>query len=244
MGTILESVNNLSEKLGVTKREQTIKDQLDLCVERLGGEGNSVDIAESANKFADKEDGTATFTTKTITENDTYDAADDGVSGYSSVTVNVPAPVLIEKTITANNTYNAADDSADGYSSVTVDVPLTISSVSTKIRPEGDYLRKFDILSSSNGIYDLGANDTPYNDYIVLLTPAKKIIYANNGGQCITFTPDEEYDGIYNGTSGNKITFATEVTGGDGKTYGFRNQAMGGPTLIKYDDTDFTVTIS
>lgn len=90
MSTILESVNNLSEKLGVTEREQTIKDQLDLCVERLGGEGCSVDIAESANKFADKEDGTATFTTKSITENGTYAASDDEVSGYSSVTVNVP----------------------------------------------------------------------------------------------------------------------------------------------------------
>lgn len=89
MGTILDSVNNLSDKLGITAREQTIKDQLDLCVERLGGEGNSVDIAESANKFADKEDGTATFTTKSITENGTYDATDDGVSGYSSVTVDV-----------------------------------------------------------------------------------------------------------------------------------------------------------
>lgn len=91
MSTILESVNTLSEKLGVTEREQTIKDQLDLCVERLGGEGNSKDIAESAEKFAEKEDGTATFMTKTITENNTYNAADDGVSGYSSVTVNVPS---------------------------------------------------------------------------------------------------------------------------------------------------------
>lgn len=91
MSTILESVNTLSEKLGVTEREQTIKDQLDLCVERLGGEGNSKDIAESAEKFAEKEDGTATFMTKTITENNTYNAADDGVSGYSSVTVDVDA---------------------------------------------------------------------------------------------------------------------------------------------------------
>lgn len=97
MGTILESVNNLSEKLGIEKREQTIKDQLDLCVERLGGEGNSKDIAESANKFADKEDGTATFTTKSITENGTYAASDDNVSGYSSVTVNVSGGVGFTK---------------------------------------------------------------------------------------------------------------------------------------------------
>lgn len=105
MGTILDSVNNLSDKLGVTAREQTIKDQLDLCVERLGGEGNSVDIAESANKFADKEDGTATFTTKTITENGTYAASDDEVSGYSSVTVDVDGGVGFNhiKTLTIYN---------------------------------------------------------------------------------------------------------------------------------------------
>jgi hypothetical protein len=100
------------------------------------------------------------------------------------------------------------------------------------------------MISSPDGIYDLGDPRTPYRDFIVLLTPAKKITYYNNYNQCITFTPDEEYDGIYDGYIGKKITFATEVTGGDGKTYGFRNQAMGGPTLIKYDDTDFTVTIS
>ena len=112
MSTILESVNTLSEKLGVTEREMTIKDQLDLCVERLGGEGNSKDIAESTEKFAEKEDGTATFMTKNITENNTYNAADDGVSGYSSVTVEVPSgPETFDVTIdlgnsTSNKTYS------------------------------------------------------------------------------------------------------------------------------------------
>ena len=117
MGTILESVNNLSEKLGVEEREQTIKDQLDLCVERLGGEGYSADIAESANKFADKEDGTATFTTKVITENGTYAASDDGVSGYSSVSVDVENSFKVIQTVGSGKTVkyylinNEANDS-------------------------------------------------------------------------------------------------------------------------------------
>lgn len=55
-----------------------------------------------------------TTAVKTITANDTYTAADDGVDGYSSVTVNVPIPpVQIEEfplgTLTAN-TYIDADN--------------------------------------------------------------------------------------------------------------------------------------
>lgn len=60
--------------------------------------------------------------TKNITANDTYDASDDSLDGYSSVTVNVPEKVLTTKTITASGTYNAVDDQADGYRSVTVNV--------------------------------------------------------------------------------------------------------------------------
>lgn len=127
MSTILESVNTLSDKLGVTEREQTIKDQLDLCVERLGGEGNSKDIAESAEKFAEKEDGTATFMTKTITENNTYNAADDGVSGYSSVTVNVPFTwerIRIYRSTAVNNESEFTLASDSGLSSFTLVNPL------------------------------------------------------------------------------------------------------------------------
>lgn len=64
---------------------------------------------------------------KAITANGTYTASNDALSGYSSVTVNVPGggggSTLITKTITENGTYNASSDSADGYSSVTVNVP-------------------------------------------------------------------------------------------------------------------------
>lgn len=64
---------------------------------------------------------------KAITANGTYNSSNDALSGYSSVTVNVPGggggSTLITKTITENGTYNASSDSADGYSSVTVNVP-------------------------------------------------------------------------------------------------------------------------
>lgn len=57
--------------------------------------------------------------TKTITENGTYDPADDGLDGYSEVNVTIP---LGTKTITENGTYTATDDNLDGYSQVTIDV--------------------------------------------------------------------------------------------------------------------------
>ena len=67
--------------------------------------------------------GSATLITKTITQNDTYDASDDGADGYSRVTVNVQSsPTLVTKTITQNGTYSAQDDNADGYDEVTVNV--------------------------------------------------------------------------------------------------------------------------
>ena len=63
----------------------------------------------------------STLIAKTITQNGTYDPADDGADGYSSVTVNIPgAPVLVQKTIAAKGVYDPADDNADGYSLVTV----------------------------------------------------------------------------------------------------------------------------
>ena len=63
----------------------------------------------------------STLIAKTITQNGTYDPADDGADGYSSVTVNIPgAPVLVAKTIAAKGVYDPADDNADGYSLVTV----------------------------------------------------------------------------------------------------------------------------
>lgn len=64
-----------------------------------------------------------TLIAKTILANGTYNASDDNVYGYGSVSVNVPEKKLGTKTINANGDYNATEDSLDGYSNVSVSVP-------------------------------------------------------------------------------------------------------------------------
>ena len=62
--------------------------------------------------------------TKTITENGVYNSVDYGVSGFSSVDVNVPdLHTFSEKVITENGVYNSSDDVVSGFSKVTVEVP-------------------------------------------------------------------------------------------------------------------------
>lgn len=52
----------------------------------------------------------STLITKTIIENDTYDAQDDNADGYSSVNVNVPQPMITTATAAADLTgYEAGD---------------------------------------------------------------------------------------------------------------------------------------
>lgn len=224
MSTILESVNTLSEKLGVTEREQTIKDQLDLCVERLGGEGNSKDIAESAEKFAEKEDGTATFMTKAITENNTYNAADDGVSGYSSVTVNVAnsytaddngkvvseqelvAQTAYPTTVTQNDTYDTTN-----YNSITVTVEsephFNTVLVSTPKRTADGASLDFEleltrITYASDGLYigDKSPDTDSSTMYALLATRAKKInIDRMLPGTYLIFNPDNSFEGFFCG---------------------------------------------
>lgn len=65
-----------------------------------------------------------------ITANGTYKASDQGVDGFSSVTVNVETggsggASLGSKTITENGIYNATKEGLDGYYSVDVNVPNT-----------------------------------------------------------------------------------------------------------------------
>lgn len=79
--------------------------------------------------------------TKVIRANGTYLASNDALSGYSSVTVNVPSggggSTLGTKTITANGTYEAEDDALDGYSSVTVNVPTGTARTSSDLTASG-----------------------------------------------------------------------------------------------------------
>lgn len=78
------------------------------------------------------------FTTKTVdpaTTTKTYDASNDGVSGYSAVTVN--ATPLQTKSITANGTYTP-DAGKLGFSEVTVkvaDTPCNHTFGTKKVKP-------------------------------------------------------------------------------------------------------------
>lgn len=66
----------------------------------------------------------ATLTTKSITQNGTYNASSDNADGYSSVTVNVSgggSAVVQPLSVTENGTYNPPSG-VDGYAPVAVNV--------------------------------------------------------------------------------------------------------------------------
>ena len=97
--------------------ESLLTDIADAIRSKLGGSDTytPAEMAAAIGQIA------STLIAKTITQNGTYDPADDGADGYSSVTVTIPgAPVLVAKTIAAKGVYDPADDNADGYSLVTV----------------------------------------------------------------------------------------------------------------------------
>lgn len=205
MSTILESVNTLSEKLGVTEREQTIKDQLDLCVERLGGEGNSKDIADSAEKFAEKEDGTATFMSKTITENNTYNAADDGVSGYSSVTVNVPTPT-------------------DAFSVMILPSGYTLP----------DSNRCAVLVPDNNGVlkFATGMPSGESAPYAFASKPVSKTIGTMDVEVALFFTPAESFDGFYSAEENLYTQEGDTITPNDRYIYHVLISAMRGKATV------------
>lgn len=62
---------------------------------------------------------------KSVTANGVYIASQDNATGYSKVSVNVPAPTITTKTVTENGTYRAEDDGAAGYSEIIVNVPTS-----------------------------------------------------------------------------------------------------------------------
>lgn len=78
--------------------------------------------------------------TKTITANDTYLATDDGLDGYSEVTVNVPAPAPnLQSKIARQNAVVTADTGYDGLSSVDVGVGQIGEAYSCANKSGGSY---------------------------------------------------------------------------------------------------------
>lgn len=78
--------------------------------------------------------GGSTLGTKTITANDTYDASDDDLDGYSQVTVSVPASAVDTgtKSISTNGTHDVT-----GYASASVSVPTGTARTSADLTASG-----------------------------------------------------------------------------------------------------------
>lgn len=171
--------------------------------------------------------GSAALGEKTITENGTYKASDDSLDGYSSVNVNVPAPVInlqsklvtpseISQTVTADETYDALEK-------VTVNaIPSTYlgSSISRKdsqtytpgssqqIISAGQYLNGDQIISpvstetkyiTTNGVYSPSEGNY-FESVTVSVSPTlqSKSIIPTESQQNVT--ADDNYDGLSNVT--------------------------------------------
>jgi hypothetical protein len=188
---IIDSVRKLAEKVGADTNGRTIADQLNIINQKLDNtQPGSRDIAEAVSKFAEKEDGTATFTTKTITENGTYAASDDGVNGYSSVSVDVGM----------------------NYNRIITRIPISETvSTSVGIVNPSDSNGTFNVVASTSGqLYNV-SNFT-------LTSAATKVNVTGAPGMRIVFTPSENFDGFYYGNT--KLTMNGDtVTNGDGKAY-------------------------
>ena len=211
---ILESVRKLAEKLGAETNGRDITDQLNKINKHLDSNG-SRDIAEAVSKFADKEDGTAILTTKSITENGTYKASDDKVTGYSSVSVDVSrlnslsAPVVIVEGTDFLLRSLYCVSCPNGYARVK-DVNYGITNIIL------DPVKQINLISTYSGV--------------VTFTPEEFIgFYA--GGTTINVSGDTI-------TANDGKTYTAKWSRTDAPTGGYYTV-----TVKKYD-TNFTVTIS
>lgn len=131
--------------------------------------------------------------TKSITANGTYTAAADGLSGFSSVTVNVPTgggePSLQSKSVTytpAATTQSATVTADTGYDGLS-DVSVTVNPIPSEyVIPSGSQTIE------ENGTFDVSA--------------LASVVVAVSGGSSTgrrvvtgTYTPDETYN-----TTGNR----------------------------------------
>lgn len=116
--------------------------------------------------------GGAILGTKHITHNGIYNASDDNLDGYSSVSVAVttPAPVLKVKEITENGTYNASNDNADGYARVIVNVPTSGGG------GDGITLKQLAENSQPSGAITIPSDVTTLADYAFAGKPITSII--------------------------------------------------------------------
>lgn len=113
--TKTEALKALYEALGGDASEvadaDTIVDVLNAIAAKYEGEDDATLNSEAIANIAAVADSISpdpTLITKSIFNNGTYNASSDDADGYSSVTVNVPAPTLTgfeDTTIAGNNNY-------------------------------------------------------------------------------------------------------------------------------------------
>lgn len=125
--------------------------------------------------------------TKTITTNGVYNALDDSLDGYSTVTVNV-SPNVGTKNVTANGTYNASSDSLDGYSSVTVAVSPNVGTKSI----------------TDNGTYNASSDNLDGYSSVT--------VNVSGGGGGVTITGKAEETVIQIGQASNLITVSATIS--------------------------------
>ncbi|MBP5593519.1 MAG: hypothetical protein J6X75_05085 [Clostridia bacterium] len=124
--------------------------------------------------------------TKTITANDTYLASDDGLDGYSEVTVNVPAPAPnLQSKIARQNGTVTADSGYDGLSSVDVGVGQIGSAYSCSNKSGGSYATNDKVWlnykqATAQRIDSIGSG-TAYQDYrgLTMTFDGSKIARSN-----------------------------------------------------------------
>lgn len=105
MSIIQEELDELTQNASTIA---TAKTNIANAITAKGGTVSPGDgLLDFANDIANIPIPTPSLTTKSINTNGTYNASSDNVDGYSSVSVNVPAP-----TLTGFNNY---DYHGDGY---------------------------------------------------------------------------------------------------------------------------------
>lgn len=130
-----------------------------------GGGMTVTDVPNSAGTGSVVTGDVSVLTTKTITQNGTYDAEDDSADGYSSVTVNVPTGITPTGTknipITENGTVT---EDVTNYASVQIEVdvptpasvPKNVQTAQTTTRRNNTALGSvISLTCSTAGTYDV-----------------------------------------------------------------------------------------
>ena len=154
--------------------------------------------------------GSATLTTKSITENGTYSAEDDDADGYSEVTVNVPA--YTGKKVKTGTVTFSSDYTTTGNRQITTVATIGFTPTRFYLHPAS----KSSVTSSSNSIvsatYELNGTSDYLRTYVRTTNTSGSLGIAQNTSSWTTQTNGYLYlsDGtIYYRTASSSCLRAT-----------------------------------